>query len=141
MKKVLGVLRSIQNNFNDGLFSSRQVSLADLIVLGGAAAIEQAAKDAGFNVSVPFVPGRGDATQAQTDVNSFDLLKPKADGFRNYYEYGYYKSPTDALIDKADQLALTVPEMTVLVGGLRALGANSDGSQHGVFTDRRAVDQ
>jgi len=117
------------------LISRKRVSLADLIVLGGAAAIEKAAKDAGFDVEVPFAQGRGDATQAQTDVTSFDLLKPKADAFRNYYSEGYYKSPTDALVDKADQLALTVPEMTVLIGGMRALGANADGSKHGVFTD------
>lgn len=136
VQKVISALRAIQKDFNGSMFSRKKVSLADLIVLGGAAAIEKAAKDAGFDVSVPFVPGRGDATQAQTDVNSFSLLKPQADGFRNYYEKGYYKSPTDALVDKADQLALTVPEMTVLVGGLRVLGANADGSSHGVFTNR-----
>ena len=127
--KVLSKLKAIQKSF-------KHVSLADLIVLGGSAAIEKAAKDAGFTVTVPFVAGRGDATQEQTDVNSFNLLKPQADGFRNYYEAGYYKSPTDALIDKADQLALTVPEMTVLIGGMRVLGANTDGSSLGVFTDK-----
>ncbi|MDM7859407.1 catalase/peroxidase HPI [Alteromonas sp. ASW11-36] len=130
--KVLEVLKGIKQDF-DG--SRKKVSLADLIVLGGAAAIEKAAADAGFKVTVPFVPGRGDATQAQTDVDSFELLKPEADAFRNYYSKGYYKSPTEALIDKADQLALTVPEMTVLIGGMRALGTNTDGSNHGVFTD------
>ena len=135
VQKVLSTLRKIQEDFNDSLISRKRVSLADLIVLGGAAAIEKAAKDAGFDVEVPFAQGRGDATQAQTDVTSFDLLKPKADAFRNYYSEGYYKSPTDALVDKADQLALTVPEMTVLIGGMRALGANADGSKHGVFTD------
>ena len=129
--KVLTKLKAIQKDFG-----TDKVSLADLIVLGGATAIEKAAKDAGFTVKVPFVAGRGDATQAQTDVNSFALLEPKADGFRNYYQAGYYKSPTDALVDKADQLALTVPEMTVLIGGMRALGANTDGSKHGVFTDK-----
>jgi catalase-peroxidase len=133
VNKVLSKLRDIKEDF-DG--SRKKISLADLIVLGGAAAIEKAAKDAGFEVTVPFVPGRGDATQAQTDVNSFNLLKPQADGFRNYYAGDYYKSPTEALIDKADKLALTVPEMTVLVGGMRALGANADGSSHGVFTDK-----
>jgi catalase-peroxidase len=132
--KVLSVLKEVQTKFNKEN-RSKQVSLADLIVLGGAAAIEQAAKSAGHTVTVPFKPGRGDATQAQTDVNSFSLLEPQADGFRNYYAEGYYKSPTAALIDKADQLALSVPEMTVLVGGLRVLGANTDGSAHGVFTD------
>lgn len=127
--KVIDKLKAIQKDF-------KKVSLADLIVLGGAAAIEKAAKDAGFDITVPFVSGRGDATQEQTDVNSFSLLKPQADGFRNYYEKGYYKSPTDALVDKADQLALTVPEMTVLIGGMRVLGANTDGSSLGVFTDK-----
>lgn len=126
--KVIKKLKSIQKDF-DG------ISLADLIVLGGATAIEKAAKDAGYNISVPFVPGRGDATQAQTDVNSFSFLEPHADGFRNYYEKGYYKSPTEALIDKADQLALTVPEMTVLLGGMRVLNTNTDDSMHGVFTN------
>lgn len=133
--KVITVLKGIQDDFNGGFFSSNKVSLADLIVLGGAAAVEKAAKDAGFDAEVPFVAGRGDATQEQTDVNSFALLEPEADGFRNYYTPGYYKSPTSALVDKADKLGLTVPEMTVLVGGLRVLGANTDGSNHGVFTD------
>ena len=135
VQKVVSTLRKIQEDFNDSLISSKKVSLADLIVLGGGAAIEKAAKDAGVTIEVPFAPGRGDASQAHTDVTSFDLLKPKADAFRNYYSKGYYKSPTDALVDKADQLALTVPEMTVLIGGMRALGANADGSKHGVFTE------
>ncbi len=134
--KVLEKLRAIQKDFNSSFFSSKEISLADLIVLGGAAAVEKAAKDAGFDITVPFVPGRGDATQAQTDVNSFSLLEPKADGFRNYYSADHYESPAVALIDKADQLALTVPEMTVLLGGMRALNANSDGSAHGVLTDK-----
>jgi len=134
--RVIAQLKDIQERFNDKMFNSAKISLADTIVLAGAAAIEQAAKEAGIEVSVPFVPGRGDATQAQTDVNSFSLLEPKADAFRNYYAQGYYKSPTDALVDKADQLALTVPEMTVLLGGLRVLDTNSDGSQHGVLTKR-----
>ncbi|HAW76717.1 MAG TPA: catalase-peroxidase, partial [Alteromonas australica] len=113
-----------------------QVSLADLIVLGGAAAIEKAAADAGVEVTVPFVPGRGDATQAQTDVNSFSLLEPSADAFRNYYNAEKsYRTPTEMLIDKADQLYLTVPEMTVLLGGLRVLDVNADGASHGVFTE------
>lgn len=130
--KVVETLMGIQKGFKKG----KGVSLADLIVLGGAAAIEKAAKDAGFDVEVPFVSGRGDSTQAQTDVNSFSFLEPKTDGFRNYYTEGYYLSPTQALVNTADQLALTVPEMTVLVGGMRVLGANADGSNHGVFTDK-----
>jgi catalase-peroxidase len=128
--KVISKLKEVKKGFRRG------VSLSDLIVLGGAAAIEKAAKDAGFDVEVPFVSGRGDATQAQTDVNSFSFLEPKVDGFRNFYTKGYYLSPTEALVNTADQLALTVPEMTVLVGGMRALGANTDGSNHGVLTDK-----
>ncbi|NET71392.1 MAG: catalase/peroxidase HPI [Sphaerospermopsis sp. SIO1G2] len=134
VRKVLGKLRAIQKGFN-GARNKKYVSLADLIVLGGAAAIEQAAQAAGVSISVPFTAGRGDASQAQTDVASFNLLQPKADAFRNYYDAAYYKSPTEAMVDKADQLALTVPEMTVLIGGMRALGANADGSNHGVFTE------
>jgi catalase-peroxidase len=135
--KVIAKLTEIKDEFNDRTFGRSKISLADMIVLGGAAAVEKAAKNAGVKVTVPFVAGRGDATQAQTDVNSFSLLKPSADGFRNYYENGYYKSPTDALVDKADQLALTVPEMTVLVGGMRVLNTNTDGSSNGVFTDKK----
>uniref|UniRef100_UPI0035633614 peroxidase family protein n=1 Tax=Pseudoalteromonas sp. TaxID=53249 RepID=UPI0035633614 len=135
--KVIAKLTEIKDEFNGRTLGRSKISLADMIVLGGAAAVEKAAKNAGVKVSVPFVAGRGDATQAQTDVNSFSLLKPSADGFRNYYENGYYKSPTDALVDKADQLALTVPEMTVLVGGMRVLNTNTDGSNNGVFTDKK----
>ena len=135
--KVIAKLKEIQDDFNGGLFNSDKVSLADLIVLGGAAAIEKAAKDAGFEVKVPFTAGRGDATQAQTDVNSFNLLKLTADGFRNYFNVEEsYKSPTEMLVDKADQLDLSIPEMTVLVGGLRALDANHSGNKHGVLTDK-----
>jgi catalase-peroxidase len=137
--KVVKVLNGIKAEFTGGFFSKKNVSLADLIVLGGAAAIEKSAKDAGFEVTVPFVAGRGDATQEQTDVASFSLLKPEADAFRNYYQAGYYKSPVQALVDKADQLALTVPEMTVLLGGMRVLGANADGSDNGVLTDQPGV--
>ncbi len=109
--------------------------MADLIVLAGATAIEQAAKQAGHEVEVPFLPGRSDTTQALTDVNSFDLLKPTADAFRNYFDAdNSYRSPTEMLVDKADQLTLTVPEMTVLLGGMRALNANHEGSKHGVLT-------
>ncbi|MBB1309328.1 catalase/peroxidase HPI [Pseudoalteromonas sp. SR41-8] len=135
--KVLKVLKAIQADFNDSFFSKSQVSLADLIVLAGNAAIEKAAKDAGYTVDVPFNAGRGDATQAQTDVNAFSLLELPADGFRNYFDAEQsYKSPTEMLIDKADQLDLTVPEMTVLVGGLRSLDANYKGTDYGVFTDK-----
>jgi catalase-peroxidase len=135
--KVLAVLSDIQKEATSGFFNKDKISLADLIVLGGAAAIEKAAKDAGMDITVPFTPGRGDAEQAQTDVNSFDLLKPSADGFRNFFDAQQsYKSPTLMLIDKADQLGLTVAEMTVLVGGLRSLGGNHEGAMHGVFTDK-----
>ncbi len=134
LAKVIGALREIQRDFNGG---RKQISLADMIVLGGAAAIEKAAADAGVEVEVPFVPGRGDASQAQTDVASFSLLEPKADAFRNYFNAETaYRSPTEMLVDRADQLSLTVPEMTVLIGGMRALGANTGGSKHGVFTDK-----
>ncbi|QYJ95747.1 catalase/peroxidase HPI [Shewanella spartinae] len=134
--KVLKTLEAIRADFNKGAGKS-QVSLADLIVLAGASALEQAAKQAGFEVAVPFTPGRGDATQAQTDENSFSLLELHADGFRNYFDVNHsYKSPTEMLVDKADQLDLTVPEMTVLVGGLRALDANYQGAKHGVLTQR-----
>jgi len=133
---VISTLKSIQADFNKRS-TRRQVSLADLVVLGGAASIEAAAKAAGVDATVPFEPGRGDATQEQTDVDSFALLEPTADAFRNYFNVSAsYRSPSEMLVDKADQLDLTVPEMTVLVGGMRALGANWDGSSHGVFTDR-----
>jgi catalase-peroxidase len=109
--------------------------MADLVVLGGAAAIEKAASDAGHKVEVPFKPGRTDATQEMTDVQSFAVLEPTADAFRNYYSGRSYASPTKMLVEKADLLTLTVPEMTALVGGMRALGATAGGSSHGVFTD------
>jgi catalase-peroxidase len=134
--KVLNVLRDIQQKADNGFLQPNKVSLADLIILGGAAAIEKAAKDAGFDVLVPFTPGRGDAIQQQTDTHSFALLELNADGFRNYFDGEQtYQSPTEMLVDKADQLALTVPEMTVLLGGLRVLNANHGGSPHGVLTD------
>lgn len=133
--KVLKKLQAIQQDFNNRASSKNYVSLADVIVLAGGAAIEKAAKETGYKVSVPFNPGRGDATQAMTDVNSFSLLELTADGFRNYFDAEHNeKSPVDMLVDKADQLDLTVPEMTVLIGGLRALDANYDGAQHGVLT-------
>jgi catalase-peroxidase len=132
--KVLGVLEGIQKDFN--ATGGNKVSLADLIVLGGCAAIEQAAKNADHSVTVPFTPGRTDASQEQTDVESFSVLEPIADGFRNYLK-GRYTIPAEALLlDKAQLLTLTVPEMTALVGGMRVLGTNADGSKHGVFTNR-----
>lgn len=134
LARVLATLEEIQQGFNAG--SERQVSLADLIVLGGAAAIEKAAKDAGHEVTVPFTPGRADATAEQTDVEAFAVLEPKADGFRNYYSDEAYLPPAESLVDKADLLTLTVPEMTALVGGLRALDANTGGLKHGVLTDQ-----
>lgn len=139
LDKVLKTLEKIQNDFNNARSDKKKVSLADLIVLGGAAGIEQAAKGAGFQIEVPFSPGRTDATQEQTDVESFSLLELKADGFRNYYGEHNYGSPTEMLVDKASLLDLSVPEMTVLVGGLRALNANTGQSQHGVFTTRPGV--
>jgi catalase-peroxidase len=134
--KVLARLETVQRDFNAAQRDGKKVSLADLIVLGGAAAIEQAAKSSGQNVEVPFTPGRTDASQAQTDVASFAVLEPAADGFRNYYGPNSRLSPTEALVDKASLLTLTVPEMTVLVGGLRVLNANTGQSTSGVFTDR-----
>jgi len=137
VEKVMTVLKEIQSEANGGWFNNDTVSLADLIVLGGAAAIEKAAKDGGYDIKVPFIAGRGDAIQAQTDINSFSLLEPTADGFRNYLNVKEsYKSPTKMLVDKADQLDLSVPEMTALVGGLRALNANYRGSTHGVLTSK-----
>ena len=136
LEEVLDELEGIQEDFNDAQSDGTRVSLADLVVIGGAAGIEQAARDAGVNVEVPFTPGRTDASQEQTDVNSFAVLEPKADGFRNYYAEGAFYAPVQALVDKADLLTLSVPEMTVLVGGMRALDANVGNAKHGVFTDR-----
>jgi len=133
---ALAKLTAIQKEFNASATGGKKVSLADLIVLGGCAAVEQAAKKAGHDVKVPFTPGRMDAAQDQTDVDSFAPLEPVADGFRNYYRNGHIMSPEEALVDKAQLLTLTAPEMTVLVGGLRVLGANAGQSKHGVFTKR-----
>ena len=138
LNKVLDKLKSIQSEYNDAS-SKKQVSLADLIVLSGAAAIESAAKQAGHVIEVPFEPGRTDASQAQTDVKSFSYLEPQADGFRNYYTGESYWSPTEMLVEKANTLGLNVPEMTVLVGGMRSLDANYDGSNFGVFTYQPGV--
>ena len=134
--KTVAALEAIQKDFNKGRKDGKKVSLADLIVLGGNAAVEQAAKQAGHELTLPFAPGRTDATQAQTDAASFAALEPTADGFRNYYSAGAYMSPAEMLVDRANQLKLTAPEMTVLVGGLRTLNANTGGAAHGVFTDR-----
>ncbi len=134
--EVLDRLEQVQREFNDAQTGGVKVSLADLIVLGGCAAIEKAARDAGVEVTVPFTPGRADASQDQTDVESFAVLEPRADGFRNYLRAGEKLPPETLLLDRANLLTLTAPEMTVLVGGMRALGANAGGSTHGVFTDR-----
>jgi catalase-peroxidase len=136
---VLGTLETIQSDFNGSATGGKKVSLADLIVLGGAAAIEKAAKDAGTDVTVPFTPGRMDATQEQTDAASFAPLEPHSDGFRNYRRGPTFMAPEEALVDRAELLRLTAPQMTVLVGGLRVLGANAGGSKHGVFTQRPGV--
>jgi catalase-peroxidase len=136
LAKVLPVLEAIQHDFNSAASGGKQVSLADLIVLGGCAAVEAAAKTAGQDVQVPFSPGRTDATQAQTDVDAFAVLEPTADGFRNHLQPGQEAFAADLLVDKAQLLGLSAPEMTVLVGGLRVLGANVGSSAHGVFTQR-----
>jgi catalase-peroxidase len=133
---VLQTLEQIQKDFNASQSGGKKVSLADLIVLGGCAGVEQAAKNAGYDVTVPFAPGRTDAAQEQTDVESFAVLEPKADGFRNYLRAGEKLPPETLLLDRANLLTLNAPEMTVLVGGMRALGANVGRSRHGVLTDR-----
>jgi len=135
LAKVIDALEGVQKTFNDAQSGAKKVSLADIIVLGGNAAIEKAARDAGQDVTVPFTPGRMDATQEQTDVESMAVLEPEADGFRNYAKKTYAVPAEAMLVDKAQLLTLTAPEMTVLVGGLRVLGANAGGSQHGVFTE------
>jgi len=137
LSKTLDTLTKIQKEFNEN--SGEKASLADIIVLGGNAAVEKASADAGYNISVSFNSGRGDATQAQTDVASFSNLEPKADAFRNYYSDESLLPPLKMMIDRANTLGLTVPEMTVLIGGMRVLGANSDNSKHGYFTDRVGV--
>jgi catalase-peroxidase len=136
LETVLQTLGEIQNEFNGAQSGGKKVSLADLIVLGGCAAVEHAAKNAGHDVAVPFTPGRTDASKEQTDVTSFHVLEPKADGFRNYQKTQYAVSAEELLVDKAQLLTLSAPEMTVLVGGMRVLNANFGQSQHGVFTER-----
>jgi len=139
LKKVLSVLEAIQKEFNNSQSGGRKVSLADLIVLAGCAAIEKAASDDGHSIIVPFTPGRMDASQDQTDVESFAVLEPAADGFRNYLKKKYSTCSEELLIDKAQLLSLTAPEMTVLIGGMRVLNTNFDNSKHGVFTQRPEV--
>ena len=136
LSKILQILEGVQSEFNAAQSGNKKVSLADVIVLGGCAAVEKAAQDAGYQLDVPFTPGRTDATQEQTDAEAFEPLEPGADGFRNYLKTQYTVPAEELLIDKAQLLKLTAPEMTVLVGGMRALGANYDGSEHGVFTKR-----
>lgn len=139
LAKVLGVLEGIQQEFNNVQKDGKKVSLADLIVLAGCAGVEKAAKDAGVDIKVPFTPGRTDASQEQTDVESFSVLEPAADGFRNYLKRKFTVSTEELLVDKAQLLNLTSPEMTVLVGGMRVLDTNFDGSKHGVFTSKPGV--
>lgn len=139
LKKALKTLEAIQDEFNTSQSGNKKVSLADLIVLGGCAGVEKAAKDAGFSLSVPFTPGRMDSTQEQTDVESISFLKPVADGFRNYLQKKFAMPTEDLLVDKSQLLNLTAPEMTVLIGGMRVLNTNFDGSKHGVFTDRPEI--
>jgi catalase-peroxidase len=136
LAKALRTLEGIQKEFNSSQSGKKKVSLADLIVLGGCAAVEEAAKKAGHDVKVPFSPGRTDASQEQTDVESFAVLEPTADGFRNYLRNGQQIRAEELLVDRAQLMTLTAPEMTVLVGGLRALNANCGQSKHGVFTSR-----
>jgi len=139
LNKVLKKLESIQKEFNNAKSGGKKVSMADLIVLAGSAGLEKAAKDGGLNIKVPFTPGRMDASQAQTDVDSFNVLEPVADGFRNYLKSKFTISTEDLLVDKAQLLTLTAPEMTVLVGGMRVLNTNADSSKHGVFTQQPEV--
>lgn len=139
LQKVLNVLEGVKKDFDSARGDGKKVSLADLIVLGGCSAVEKAAKDAGYTVTVPFAPGRMDASQEQTDVESFGYLDPLADGFRNYRKSKVPVSTEELLVDKAHLLTLTAPELTVLLGGLRVLNTNFDGSKHGVFTSRMNV--
>ena len=134
--RVLDTLNEIQDEFNAAQSGNKKISLADLIVLGGCTGVEQAARKAGLEISVPFAPGRTDATAEMTDAESFEHLEPVADGFRNYLKGNYSVKAEELLVDKAQLLTLTAPEMTALVGGMRAMGANHDGSKHGIFTDR-----
>jgi catalase-peroxidase len=136
LRRVLGKLSEIQQSFN-AKSGSKKISMSDMIVLAGATGVEKAASDAGYSVKVPFTPGRMDATQETTDVESFKLLEPMADGFRNYTKTKYTLSTEELLVDKAQLMTLSAPEMTVLLGGMRAIGANYDGSDVGVLTERK----
>jgi catalase-peroxidase len=136
LNRVLSALEKVQADFN-AKSKDKKVSLADLIVLAGNTGVEQAAKNAGYSVQVPFTPGRMDASQEQTDVKSFAVLEPQADGFRNYLKTKYTVATEELLVDKAQLLTLTAPEMTVLVGGMRALNANYNGSSHGIFSSKK----
>jgi catalase-peroxidase len=139
LSKTLSILKNIHKDFNKSLPNKKRISFADLVILSGATAIEESAKNAGVNIKVPFKLGRSDASQEQTGVNSFDALEPKADGFRNYYGDDNYLSPVNSMIDRSNMLSLTVPEMTALVGGMRVLSANHNNLKHGVFTDKAGV--
>jgi catalase-peroxidase len=136
MAKVLKTLEGIQSAFDKAHSDGKKISLADLIVLAGCAGVEKAAKNAGYDEAVPFTPGRMDASQEQTDIISFAVLEPKADGFRNFQKARYAVSAEELLVDRAQLLTLTAPELTVLVGGMRVMNANFEGSQQGVFTKR-----
>lgn len=136
LASVLDILTGVQKEFNDAQTDGKMISMADIIVLAGCAAVEKAAKDAGYHITVPFTPGRADANQEQTDVESFEALEPSADAFRNYFNPAHETSPEEMLIDRAQLLTLTAPELTVLLGGMRVLNTNYDGTYHGVFTDR-----
>lgn len=137
LKYILSILEEIQNDFNNLNSKDKKVSLADIIILGGCAAIEKAIKNAGYNFTVPFTPGRTDATEEETDIKSFSVLEPKADGFRNYEKTKYAVKPEEMLIDRAQLLSLTIPEMTVLIGGMRVLNANYSQCKDGVFTNNK----
>tara|TARA_B100001769_G_scaffold255136_1_gene231430 strand:- start:222 stop:1178 length:957 start_codon:yes stop_codon:yes gene_type:complete len=137
LKNVLSVLNKIRDTFISEQSNGKSISIADIIILGGCAAIEKAAKNAGNDINVPFRPGRTDAKQDQTDISSFSVLEPNADGFRNYSKNNFSISTEEMLIDKAQLLTLSAPEMTVLIGGLRVLNINTDNSKHGVFTDKK----
>jgi catalase-peroxidase len=139
LRAVLAKLEGVQTDFNNARRGDKKVSMADIIVLGGATAIEAAAKKAGYNVTVPFTPGRTDATAEMTDEDSFAFLRPMTDGFRNYIGDEHFRRPEVELVDRANQLTLNAPEMTVLVGGMRTLGANFNDGMHGVFTDETGV--
>jgi catalase-peroxidase len=139
LDRALPVLEKIQQDFNGSVAGGKKVSLADLIVLAGSAAVEKAAKDAGYEIQVHFAPGRTDASQENTDAEAMSVLEPRADGFRNYVRPGEKAALEELLLDKAYMLDVTAPELAVLVGGLRALGANHGGTKHGVFTDRPGV--